>query len=97
MEAFQHASRFIVLNCEQLSYADSSALGEMLSAYSSIVRRGGMVKLLRPDKRMMHLLQITNLVIVFEIFDDERKAVASFNAASVVQSQQMMNAFLKDG
>jgi anti-sigma B factor antagonist len=96
LEAFQHSSHFIVLNCEQLSYADSTALGELLSAYSSIVRRGGVVKLLRPDKRLMRLLEITHLVKVFDIHHDEKTAVAGFNTASAAHSQQAIDAFLKD-
>lgn len=93
MEAFQHSSRFIVLNCERLSYADSAALGELVSSYSSIVRRGGMMKLLRPHKRLLHLIEITHLDEVFEILDDESKAVAGFNTASVTQNRQTMDAF----
>ena len=96
MEAFNHSSRYILLNCEQLAYADSSAMGEIMSAYSSIVRGGGVVKLLRPHKRMRQLLEITKLDWVFEILDNERSAVASFNSASAVRSQNAMNAFLKD-
>ena len=93
MEAFQHSSRFIVLNCERLSYADSAALGELVSSYSSIVRRGGMMKLLRPHQRLMHLIEITHHNEVCEILDDESKAVAGFNTASVTQNRQTMDAF----
>lgn len=96
LNAFQHSSRHIVLNCEELAYVDSSAIGEMVAAYSSIVRGGGMVRLVHPHKRMLELLRITHLDRVFETFDNEAKAIASFNNAGGARSQQAMSAFLKD-
>ena len=96
IEAFRQSSKYILLNCEELSYADSSALGELMNAYSTIVRGGGMLKLLRPHKRVRQLLQITHLDRVFEVLEDEGRAVASFNSASVARGQQSLKAFLQD-
>ncbi|MBY0508064.1 MAG: cation diffusion facilitator family transporter [Bryobacteraceae bacterium] len=97
MEAFQHSSRYLLLNGENLSYADSASLGEMVYAYASIVRGGGIVKLLRPHPRLRQLLTLTNLDRVFEVFEDERAAVASFNSGNAARSQQAIDAFLRDG
>ena len=96
MDAFQQSSKHILLNCEQLDYADSSGIGEILRAYASIARDGGMMKLLRPHRRILELLAITHLDKVFEVIDDERLAVGSFNTASQLKNQQTMTAFLKD-
>ena len=95
MDALQDASKYILLNCEQLTKADSSALGEMMQAYSHIVKEGGMLKLLRPQPRLRHLLEMTNLDNIFEIHEDEGKAAASFSSASAAKTQQTMNSFLK--
>ena len=93
MDAFK-TSHYVLLNCEKVTFADSSGIGEMVAAYSSILREGGVVKLLNPHKRMRYLLEVTNLDKVFEILDDEGKAVASFNAANSAPGQQGMNEFL---
>ena len=97
LQAFQHSSRYVLLNCDQLAYTDSAAIGELMAAYSTITRGGGMVKLLRPHPRMKTLLEVTGLDRVFEIFDDEGKAVGSFTTANIARSQQAMSEFLKDG
>ena len=71
--------RFLV-NLEKVSYIDSSGLGELITAHSSLRNRGGAVKLLNPTKRIRDLLQMTKLLNVFEIFDDETTAIQSFPA-----------------
>ena len=71
--------RFLV-NLAKVSYIDSSGLGELLTAHTSLRNRGGSVKLLNPSKRIRDLLQMTKLQNIFEVFEDEAKAVESFPA-----------------
>jgi anti-sigma B factor antagonist len=71
--------RFLV-NLEKVSYIDSSGLGELITSHTSLRNRGGAVKLLKPSKRIRDLLQMTKLLHIFEIFDDEVTAVQSFPA-----------------
>ena len=52
----------------------------MTSAYTSVKNRGGALKLMNLTKRVHDLMQITKLYTVFEVFDDEKTAVASFGA-----------------
>ena len=78
MEAFEHSSKHILLNCEQVAYIDSSGIGELVAAHSSITHGGGRLKLLRPPARLKGLLEMTSLDKLFEILDDEGQAVASF-------------------
>ena len=59
----------IVLDLQQVTYIDSSGLGLMVSKYVSARRRGGDVKLLHPSARSIHLLEITHLAQVFEVFE----------------------------
>lgn len=77
MEAFQHSSKYILLNCEQVAYIDSSGIGELVAARASVLQGGGMLKLLRPPARLKGLLEMTSLDKLFEIFDDETLAVAA--------------------
>lgn len=68
----------IVLNLADVSYIDSSGIGELVSAYTHVRREGGELKLLNLTKKVHDLLQITKLYTVFDIKDDEAAAVGSF-------------------
>ena len=68
----------IVLNLEKLDHVDSSGLGEVVACKKHALERGGEVKLLKPTSRMKEALQQLQLTKVFEIFDEESKAVESF-------------------
>jgi len=81
----EDGSRNFVLNLGQVSYVDSSGLGELVTTYTSARNRQGDVKLLNLSKIAKDLLQMTKLLTVFDVFDDESKAVqslASFKAAT---------------
>jgi anti-sigma B factor antagonist len=68
----------ILLNLGEVSYIDSSGIGELVSAFTTVTNHGGKLKLLGLTKRVKDLLQITKLYTVFEVFDDEAEAVRSF-------------------
>jgi anti-sigma B factor antagonist len=68
----------LLLNLAEVSYIDSSGIGELVSAYTTVTNHGGSLKLLNLTKRVKDLLQITKLYTVFEVFDDEAAAVRSF-------------------
>ncbi len=68
----------ILLNLGDVSYIDSSGIGELVSAFTSVKNSGGELKLLNLTKKVHDLLQITKLYTVFDIKDDEASAVASF-------------------
>ena len=68
----------IVLNLGEVTYIDSSGIGELVAAFTSVSNNGGNLKLLNLTKRVQDLLQITKLYTVFEVFNDEASAVASF-------------------
>ena len=70
----------IVLNLAQIAYIDSSGLGELVSAFATVKNRGGSIKLLHLTSRVRDLLQITKLSTLFEVFDDEARALASFSS-----------------
>src|SRR3989442_3579403 len=68
----------ILLNLKEVTYIDSSGIGELVSAYTSITNQGGRLKLLGLTHRVKDLLQITKLYTVFDVHDDEAHAVRSF-------------------
>jgi len=68
----------LVLNFQNASYIDSTALGEIIRAYTSVTRKGGTLKLLNVTGRIHELLMITRLLTVFDLFDAEAEAVKSF-------------------
>lgn len=68
----------ILLNLGDVSYIDSSGIGELVSAFTSVKNSGGELKLLNLTKKVHDLLQITKLYTVFDVKDDETSAVGSF-------------------
>ena len=68
----------IVLNLKDVPYIDSGGLGQLVASYGSVLKAGGALKLLNISSRNHDLLSITRLVTVFESFDSEAEAVASF-------------------
>jgi anti-sigma B factor antagonist len=69
----------LLLNLADVSYIDSSGIGELVSAYTTVTNQGGQLKLLNLTKRIQDLLQITKLYTVFEVFDDEAAAIRSYS------------------
>ena len=71
--------RKILLNLGDVTYIDSSGIGELVSGFTTMSNQGGTLKLLSLTKRVKDLLQITKLYTVFEVHDDEASAVRSFS------------------
>jgi anti-sigma B factor antagonist len=70
--------RKILLNLGDVTYIDSSGIGELVSAFTTVRNQGGDLKLLNLTKKVHDLLQITKLYTVFDVKDDEVAAVAAF-------------------
>jgi anti-sigma B factor antagonist len=68
----------ILLNLGNVDYVDSAGLGELVSAFVSARNRSASLKLLKVTKKIHDLLQLTKLYTVFDIYDDEASAIASF-------------------
>ena len=76
----QQERKAILLNLEDVPYIDSAGLGEIVRTYTTVSRQGGKLKLVHLTKRIQDLLSITKLLTVFETFDSEQEALASFSA-----------------
>ncbi len=72
----------VLLNLGDVSYIDSSGIGELVSSYTAVSNQGGNLKLLNLTKKVQDLLQITKLYTIFDVHDDEAKAISSFSASA---------------
>lgn len=78
-EQVAEGNKKILLNLGDVNYIDSSGVGELVSAFTTIRNQGGELKLLNLTKKVHDLLQITKLYTVFDVSDDEAAAVTSFS------------------
>jgi anti-sigma B factor antagonist len=79
-EALKTGTKKIVLDMGAVTYMDSSGVGELTGAYVSAKNRGCQLKLLHLTKRIDDLMQITKLATLFDIYTDEKEALASFKS-----------------
>ena len=74
-------ARQYILNLGDVSYIDSSGLGELVAAYTTVRNKQGDVKLLNLTAKAKDLLQMTKLLTVFDVYEDEAKAISSLKAS----------------
>ncbi len=70
--------RKILLNLGDVDYIDSSGIGELVGAYTTVRGANGELKLVYLTKRVRDIIQITRLFTVFDVQADEDAAVRSF-------------------
>jgi anti-sigma B factor antagonist len=75
-------AKAIVLNLGEVQYVDSSGVGELVKAHTTIRNQGGQLKLTNLNKRVHDLLELTRLSAVFDIQKDETSAITSFAGSS---------------
>jgi len=68
----------VLLNLGEVPYVDSSGIGELVEAYSTVTKSGGQFKLSNVTKRVRDLLKISKHDLLFDIHDDEAAAAQSF-------------------
>ena len=90
LAAVDRGERRLLLNCGGLTYVDSAGVGELVSAYSAVVRRGGELKLLKPNGRLREVLQITRLDTLIPMCEDEETAVTTYTAASSIVAKRTL-------
>lgn len=69
----------IILNLAEVDYIDSSGVGELVGAFTTVRNAGGELKLLNLSQKVQDVLYVTKLYTVFDIRDDEFTAVKSFD------------------
>jgi anti-sigma B factor antagonist len=70
----------ILLNLKGVTTIDSAGVGELVSAFTTVTNRGGKLKLVNLPSKVNDILQITQLITVFDVHDDEQEAVESFDS-----------------
>lgn len=70
----------ILVDFTDVTFMDSSGIGELVSSFRTVERFGGHLKILKPNKRIQDSLSLTRLLPIFDIYEDEETAVASFDA-----------------
>jgi anti-anti-sigma factor len=77
-EAINGGAKSVIVNMADVTTIDSSGVGELVSAYTTATNRGAKVKLANLPAKVQDILHITQLITVFDVFDSEDEAVASF-------------------
>jgi anti-sigma B factor antagonist len=70
----------ILLNLKAVTHIDSSGIGEMVGCFTTMARKGGKMKLLNLTPKINDILQVTQLITVFDVFDNETDALKSFGS-----------------
>jgi anti-sigma B factor antagonist len=78
-DALQGGANKILLNLADTNYIDSAGVGELVGTYVTTGHSGGKMKLMGLTGKLREVLTITKLLTVFEVYDDENAAIASFN------------------
>jgi anti-sigma B factor antagonist len=77
-ELLSKGQKKILLNLAEVTYIDSSGIGELVSAFTTVRNQGGELKLLNLTKKVHDLLQINQLYTVFDVKEEEAAAVKAF-------------------
>ena len=77
-QALEDGKKEILFDLGDVKAIDSSGIGEMVACYTTVTKRGGHLKLMHLSPKINDILQVTQLITVFDVFDDEREAVGSF-------------------
>ena len=74
----EESKKKILLNLARVGYIDSSGIGELVSSYTAINKESGQLKLLNLTQKLQDLLTITKLLTVFDVYESEEEALASY-------------------
>lgn len=79
-EALASGKTNILVNLKDVTHIDSSGIGELVACFTTVKRRGGSMKLVNLPPKINDILQVTQLITVFDVFDNEQEAVQSFQS-----------------
>jgi len=81
-DTIQAGKKNILLNMAEVYYIDSSGIGELVAAYTTVTRGGGKLKLMKLTQRVQDVVQLTKVYRIFDVYSDEDTAVRSFEVSS---------------
>lgn len=79
-EALASGKANILVNLKDVTHIDSSGIGELVACFTTVKRRGGSMKLVNLPPKINDILQVTQLITVFDVFDNEEEAIQSFQS-----------------
>jgi len=77
-QSLENGKNKVLLNLAAVSHVDSSGIGEMVGCYTTVARRGGSMKLLNLTQKIQDILTVTQLITVFDVYDNESEALSSY-------------------
>ncbi len=78
----KQGAKNILLNLRDVSYLDSSGLGQLIGCLTTVQSQGGILKVSGPTERVRNILRLTHLHSVLEVFEDEPTAIRAFEKAA---------------
>ena len=97
VDEFDQGHHWLLVNCADLTFLDSSGLGDLIAAHAAIVRRGGVARLLNPTRTVRELLSRTRLDLILDIYQDESTAVASFTDEENERTKLKLTNYMQRG
>ena len=77
-QALEDGKQNILFDLGGVTAIDSSGIGEMVACYTTVTKRGGQLKLMHLSPKINDILQVTQLITVFDVFDSENEALNTF-------------------
>jgi anti-sigma B factor antagonist len=74
----QQGQKKLVLDLGGVAYVDSAGLGQLVQIHATTRNNGGSLRIANVTKKLKDLLVVTKLVTVFDSYDSEAEALASF-------------------
>jgi len=94
-QCFEEGHKWLLLDLGGVQGSDSAGVGELVSIYASIARRGGALKFYQPSRKLKEMFHVTRLESLFECYDDEQEALASFEKNSAARGAAALSSFLE--
>ncbi len=88
-DLLEHGGKKIVLNLTDVNYIDSSGIGELVRTYTAVTHEGKQLRLLNLTRKIRELLTITKLVTVFQVYESEQAALASFASTDLGKAEMI--------
>lgn len=81
-ETVQHlldeGKKSFLINLEKVTFMDSAGIGELVACHKRAVEKGAVIKILKPNEKLLDLFTITKLIEIFDIYNDEKEALRNF-------------------
>ena len=75
-------NKHILVNLNEVSYIDSAGVGSLVAMFLHVLKRGGRLKLIRPSERACRVLEIAQLLSIFDVFESEAQGILTFAPAA---------------